>query len=228
MTDSLAAFHLAPEEEEELIIQVGDEEMELLREALKAVHDDGYIVFGPSVPAKRLAHFKTETLPNEWPMLLDPNYLEGLEAGYYPPPQEQVFFLVDGSGKPVPGFPAFPDEQTAIMAGLQAGLITPEMLQMQQQYQEAVMAQEDPYQYMPKEAKKQLPEHVPPPIPEEPMPLPLMPAPNFWYGLLGLPSFDDGKDSPFHWEQRDMINLNNQLQRRLDQQVMQMGMAGGI
>ena len=219
MTDSLAAFHLSPEEEEELIIEVADDEMELMREALKQVFDDGYIVFGPSVPAKRLAVFKTETLPHELPMLLDPNYLEGLEAGYYPPPQEMVFFLIDGSGKPVPGFPAFPDEQTAIMAGLQSGLITPEMLQAIQLYQEAVMAQEDPYQQMPKEMKKQMPEHIPPPIPEEPMPLPVMPMVSFWWGLLSLPSFNNGTDSPFHWEAADMRNLNNQLQRRLDQQV---------
>jgi hypothetical protein len=212
MTDSLAAFHLSPSEEEEQIKHLGDEEVEMLREALKQVHADGYIVFGPSVPAKRLAHFKVETLPNEYEMLLDPNYLEGLEAGFYPPPQEQVYFIVDEKGQPLPPYPAFPDEQTAIMVALQAGIITPEMLQMANDYQVAVSMQPEMAEQMP-----------------QPPQIPVMPFVNFWFGLLGLPSFDNGKDSPFHWEQRDLINLTNTLIKRMQTQMMQMGMmAGGI
>jgi hypothetical protein len=214
MSDSLAAFHLSPEEEEEQIKQVADEEIDLLREALKQTHDDGYIVFGPARPAKRLAQFDRETLPHERDMLLDPLYLEALDAGYYPPPQEFVFFLVDERGQPLNPYPAFADEQTAIMAGLQIGLITPEMLQAHQAFNEAVMAQEDPSQQMPKEMKKQMPEHIPPPIPEQPMPLPIAPFKNFWFGLMSLPAFDNGKDGPLVWELEDYRKLTEQLERR--------------
>ena len=194
-------FTLTPSEEEEMLVEVADREIDLLKEALKTVHDDGFLLFGPSKPAQQLSGFMTETHPNELLMLLDENYVANMDAGVYPPPTAEGWYLMGPDGKKVlrphqvPGFQCaiFLSQEEAVQWGTLIGMITPEMMQ----------PQIDPMTMQP----------IPPQLPVQQMP-------SYWGLLMQLPRFDNGKTGPLVWELNDLRRLWAQYGRKLEESAL--------
>lgn len=185
---------ITPTQEEETITTVGDREIEMLKIALKGVHDDGYVIFAPSKPATEFMGYMQQTLPTEMLMLLDPDFREKQAAGMYPELQQFVFFIVDRDadqrmwpdGRPVSR--CFATQEEAMAMAQMMGLIRPEMVPQVDPVTEAI-----------------IPASMPPPVSQ---------MVNFWWGLTQLGWFEGG--GVFEWEQRDFIRLWNEYGRRME------------
>jgi hypothetical protein len=203
---STSVFEFTATERQEMIRDIVEAEIETRIEALKRTHDDGYLFFGPTTPADQLAKVMQETLPSEFLMLLDPDYIEKAQAGMYPPPLPEVWLLMDQMGQPIlrphdlPGFAlkVFASQQEAVMYGQMIGLITPEMLPPVDELGNPLVD----------DMGMPLPAMMPPPV---------VPQGSRWSRLLTLTSYK-GK-GPFQWEQQDLIRLWNTWGRRQEQAV---------
>lgn len=200
---STRAYIPSPETNERIIKEIVDDyEIPAIRDALKQIHDEGYIIFGKAKPAQQLQAYLDSTLFTEIEMLMDPLYLDLVEAGIYPPPQPQVWIVVDQTGQKVVardmtgrnmGGP-YATEQEALVAAFSLGLLTPELIAAYNAMQDGMA---DPMMQLP--------------------PLPVQAVPSFWSQVYALGRYDN--ESPFEWEIKDFTRLLNTLNRRIDKKV---------
>src|SRR3990167_5684820 len=76
-----------PEDHERNIWEVAQERVDRYKATLMQVWEEGYFVFRHQPPARRHDGYMSMTLPDELGMLLDPEYMDKLEAGLANPPR---------------------------------------------------------------------------------------------------------------------------------------------
>ena len=78
---------VSPEDHEQNIWEVAQEFADRFKATLMQVWEEGYFVFRHAPPVRRHASYMVMTLPDELGMLLDPEYMNKLEAGLAVPPR---------------------------------------------------------------------------------------------------------------------------------------------
>ena len=78
---------VSPEDHEANIWEVAQEFADRFKATLMQLWEEGMFVFRHQPPARRHAGYMSMTLPDELGMLLDPEYMNKLEAGLAVPPR---------------------------------------------------------------------------------------------------------------------------------------------
>ena len=75
---------IAAERREEMMKDIAEHDSKRLQKALKAVLDDGFLVFSRGTLVQRFDAYMKGTLSAELPLVLDEQYLDKLRAGVVP------------------------------------------------------------------------------------------------------------------------------------------------
>ena len=81
---------MLPTERQALVRRVAEHFAEKYEKALRKVLDEGWSVYERKGVDERLASYMSETLPEDMPLILDPDYLEKRQFGTAPPLQAEL------------------------------------------------------------------------------------------------------------------------------------------
>lgn len=93
---------LSPEEVQEVMLEVAQENAAKMKDAILGALDDGWLIFKMGTTSQQLDFFKGVTLAPDAPLVLSEGYLEGWRAGVLPQLQALTDWqMVQAQGQPV-------------------------------------------------------------------------------------------------------------------------------